>query len=127
MKLVKQPKDSKLCGQACAAMLVGCSLQKAIAGIGHTHGTRTKEIIAIVLHNSDLKTSWNRLLPGPPSCNMSRYSFALCKVVPFNRIAAGPSHWILYHDREYYDPAATKPEQYLNPLYRITSHLVFVR
>ena len=48
MALIKQPRNSKLCGHCCIATVLGISLEEAITLIGHTKGTKTKELITHV-------------------------------------------------------------------------------
>lgn len=43
MKLIRQPKGSHVCGQACVAMIVGCSLEEATAEMGQGR-TATKKV-----------------------------------------------------------------------------------
>lgn len=43
---VPQPSGSKVCGQACIAMVLGISLDDAVKLVGHARATRTKEISA---------------------------------------------------------------------------------
>lgn len=45
---VQQLEDSKLCGQACIASVLGISLDEACERVGHRRGTKAKEI-ALVL------------------------------------------------------------------------------
>lgn len=45
MNLITQPPGSSLCGQACVAMIAGISLEESIKIFGHSHSSKTKQII----------------------------------------------------------------------------------
>lgn len=44
IKHLRQPPGSRLCGQTCVAMITGVSIDKVVEIIGHTRGTRIKEL-----------------------------------------------------------------------------------
>lgn len=45
MRLVRQPEGSRLCGQACVAMLLGISLDGAVELVGTRRGLRARQIV----------------------------------------------------------------------------------
>ena len=113
LRLIHQPPDSKMCGQACLAMLCGISLEEAVALIGHAHGTKTKEIIQ-ALRILGVKVNSDRLIRiglrkggFPTTC--------LCRVIAFkeDRKALKEiynwSHWVVLHEGRIYDPAYQRP------------------
>jgi hypothetical protein len=92
--MVKQPENSKLCGQCCLATILNISLEDSIALIGHKHGTRTKELIRHFPTDSD------RLSKAGID-----FYFALCKVHFEDQ---KQTHWIVYKDGMVYDPVIGK-------------------
>lgn len=48
MKLVRQTKTDKLCGQCCVAMVMDITLEHSIKLFSHIHGTRHKELSKII-------------------------------------------------------------------------------
>ena len=108
MRLVRQPINSNQCGQACVAMVCGITLDAAVAAVGTTGRTRTKQLIAVLrLHG--VKCG-GRLKLGLPQ------STAICKVT--DDIDA---HWVVRHKGIFYDPATGC--SVLPKHWRITSHL----
>lgn len=98
MKHVQQPPRSRLCGQACVAMLTGVTLDAAAATMGHRHGTRTREVVAAlgaVAAGHRLTTLRRRREPPSP---------ALCKVT-WKR----GSHWVIWAAPDVYDPDLPAP------------------
>lgn len=87
---VSQPKNSQLCGQACVASLLGVSLEDAIEKVGHSHGTKTKEIA------SALELTKNRRVRG------------VAKIPSLISIRRGKErnwHWVLYEGDVVMDPS----------------------
>lgn len=114
MKLVRQPKNSNLCGQACVATLAGISLRDSI-DIFRTKGRTTTKKVRQALRQMGIGSS-PRLKRGFPKCPTAILKF----VHP-----DGNAHWVVWHQNKYYDPVAgvfKKPPKYLSES-RITSHL----
>ena len=116
MKLVRQPKDSTLCGQACVATLAGITLGKSIMFFGHKGRTRYKAVIQ-ALHQLgvDSGPGWKK---GFPKCKTAVMLYRL------DGEWTG-SHWVVWHKKKYYDPAAgvfRKEPKWLKDS-RVTSHL----
>ena len=127
MRHVKQPPLSKVCGQACMAMILNTGLLDAVRLCRHGHATRTADIVRVVTKNSNLSPVHDRLLSGRKLTAMTGCEgLWLCKVVPHNRKAAGPSHWVLWKNKRWFDPAAEASSKTLDPLYRVTSRMKFV-
>jgi hypothetical protein len=106
LKYIQQPKDSKLCGQACLAMVTGKSLKQIIALVGHSGGTRSSDLI-YVLRKLGYKTP-NRLLVLSKIPN-----YAIAKI-PHKNVKGYPKnasnwHWVVYWNGERYDPYWESP------------------
>lgn len=99
MKLVRQPEDSCLCGQACVATIAGVSLEESIRAFGGKRGkTRTKEV-AKALHDLGV-TSGDSLTrisknEGKPNCCIVKLHFKNTE----------NTHWTVYYNGLFYDPA----------------------
>jgi hypothetical protein len=86
---IKQPANTKYCGQCCLATILSIPLQEAFVLVGHKHSTHTSELIK---HLSGVSGKLRKqTLP----------SFALCRV-HFNDTKQ--THWILYKQGQVYDP-----------------------
>ncbi len=48
LKIIRQPKDSKICGHCCLSMITGKSTKAIIKLIGHEEGTTTKELVNVL-------------------------------------------------------------------------------
>jgi hypothetical protein len=112
MKLVRQPKGSKQCGQACVAMVAGVSLKQSIELFKHTSSTRTRDIIK-ALRCAGIRCTSSRLVPFRHD---TLFLTAIVKVQPlFNR--KNNWHWVVWHNGKVYDPsgyvAAGIPVSYL--------------
>ena len=115
MKLIKQPEGSSLCGQACVAMLAGVSLEKSVSVFGKRGGTTTKEVIAAlkklgVKCGNKLFLAKNHIMT--PIC-IAKLHFSWDK---------SHTHWTIYHNGVFYDPAIGKTERYPEGV-RVTSFL----
>jgi len=95
MKLVRQPRDSNLCGQSCIATLANISLEDACLVVGTKGCTNTADLKA-ALDLLGIKHA-ERRTRGEPS------DTALLYFQSKDRKAA---HWVLWHRKKYYDPAA---------------------
>lgn len=110
-----QPPGSKLCGQTCVAMLAGVTLEESVRVFGRKGGTNTKQV-AEALGKLGIK-SGDRLvrpkfLDELPSCCIAKIHFTDAK----------NTHWTVYRDGLYYDPAYgiyEFPPEYM----RVTSYL----
>lgn len=89
MDYLLQPLNSKLCGHCCLAMILNISLEESISLIGHTKGTKTKEL---TIHFSHLP-----LRIGQPRI------YSLCISRPTSKKVYG-WHWVLYKEGMIYDP-----------------------
>lgn len=115
MKLVKQPKDSNLCGQACVAMLCGLTLEQAILLVGTRGKTHTKPLKkalrAFGVHCGD------RRVRGMPNKDET--------ALLFWKGGGTKGHWMVWHKGKYYDPVAgvfRRVPRWLSES-RVTSHL----
>lgn len=96
MKLVKQPKGSNLCGQACVATIGNISLEDSIRIFDREGRTNTKDLIyALELLGFVCAT---RLKRGKPEQD----DLAIVKFLHPNR----KSHWVVWYKGKYYDPIA---------------------
>jgi hypothetical protein len=90
----------KTCGHACLAMLSGKSEIDIIQLIGHSRGTKTKEIIN-ALNELNIKNS-EKLVRH---CNKNPLpEIGILKTVPRGRKASGNWHWILKYKERFLDP-----------------------
>ncbi len=112
MRLVQQPKDSKLCGQACVAMVLVITLEEACASMGRKKTSTADIVDALGAGGVKVAKQRKRSRGGP---------------LPKRAILAGRSqvdgksiHWLLQWDGKIYDPAA----HYAPHSYAITSYIV---
>jgi hypothetical protein len=112
-----QPLHSSLCGQACVAMILGCSLARAVEMLGK--GCTTGPQLSKVLYDYKVHASPSqiRLSKARRIYRNQKYS----QYVPEKCIAkvrsAGvkKSHWVLFWDRKEYDPYPVRvPWQYIS-------------
>lgn len=96
--IVAQPEGSKQCGHACVAMLTGESLEKCIEVIGHTRGTRTKEIVKALRHFG--LTCGDRLRPPSKNYPVPKIGIANVKI---KRRSSG--HWVVRVTDYIFDPS----------------------
>ncbi len=102
LKHVRQPENSRLCGQCCVAMLCGIQLQDAILAFGHAHGTRTAEMrralerygMTVTGRRGGLRRIADGYLPVT----------ALVKMLPPRGVRSRRSHWVVVHEGRVYDP-----------------------
>jgi len=107
IKPVFQPAGSRLCGHACVAMVVGVPLEEVIAVIGHSHGTKTKELVSAlrcfgVVCSNRLRVV-KTTLPD------------LCIAEQPNKTGSN-WHWVVMDHGRRYDPAALCSDPNDNPL-----------
>lgn len=94
MKLVKQPKGSSLCGQACVAMLAGVSLEESTETFRTKGCTRYKALIqALRQLGVESAEKWKM---GHPTGDA---------IIRFTNQELGCSHWVVFFKGKYYDPA----------------------
>jgi hypothetical protein len=104
MSFTKQPRNSRLCGQSVVAMALGITLGEACRLVGHTHATRTRELLAALgklCTDGRLVEVVRRPIPD----------FAILKVVPIGQLkdGHGPWHWVLRRGADVYDPELSTP------------------
>lgn len=113
--MIKQPTNSKLCGQCCLATILNISLEEAIQLVGHNKGTYYKDLIKHFNHD--------KIKRGLPPVK------ALCLIRPREK-TNWRGHWILYlgkEDNDCYDPTLGNlinldiMLEYLNA--RVVSHI----
>lgn len=114
MNLIRQPRGSSLCGQACIATICEVSLDEACKMVGTKGYTTTKRLIQ-ALTMMGMSTG-SRLKRGMPESGL-----AILKVTRFD----GRSHWVIWKNGKFYDPAAGVfrglPSYLQNS--KVTSHL----
>ncbi len=115
MKLVRQPKGSKLCGQACIATVCNITLEEAIELVGTKGRTNTKQLKA-ALGAKGIKHGDRRIR-----------GFPLGSALLFWKSHSIPSrnHWTVWYNEKYYDPVAGVFRRVPNHLResRVTSYL----
>ena len=113
MKLVRQPTDSKLCGQACVATICNISLEEAIMLVRKQGATRTRDLKRC-LHAMGVPHGSRRIrgMPKEGSALLFWTGDTGC-------------HWTVWHNQKHYDPAAgvfRKTPKHLECA-KVTSHL----
>jgi len=93
MKLVRQPNNSTLCGQACIATICNITLEQAIIDVGKKGKTKTKDLIKGLKTNGVI--CGNRRKNGWPKGN----AILFYKIQNFY-------HWVLWYNKKFYDPNA---------------------
>ena len=114
MRLCRQPSGSNQCGQACIATICNIELFDACCMMRTKGKTRTKQLIA-ALTQMGMYTG-PRLKRGFPESGLAILKF----VHP-----DGQSHWVVWENGKYYDPAAgvfRKTPKYLQDS-KVTSYL----
>lgn len=99
IRLLKQPKGSRLCGQTCIAMLAGLPLDKVVNIVG-PRGT-TVQHLATALERLGFETS-GRLKFANVDVDLPSICIAQVKY-PQRR----SWHWVLFVDGCAYDPSQT--------------------
>lgn len=97
VKHVLQPLGSRLCGQACLAMLLGITLADAVDRIGHRKATKTKELLRVLReegYEPEGRLKWKKA--GPPKTGTLLLSI---RRPPLNW-----KHWAVMEDGVIYDP-----------------------
>lgn len=116
MELVRQPKNSSLCGQACVATIAGVSLEKSIKVFGGTKGgTRTRQVVEALrklgIACGDKLTRINKDTEKSPTCIVKQH-FDDTKI----------THWVVYYYGYYLDPDIGIYKEYIDGM-RETSYL----
>ena len=106
MKLIAQPIESKLCGQACVAMLLGIPLEDSIKLFGHQKGTSAL-MIHEVLATQGIKC--DKKLAVAPYKHLKGWCSAVVTFmkVQMHKDKTGKrpsSHWVLNVYGKIYDP-----------------------
>lgn len=96
MQLVRQGRNQ--CGQACVAMVLGVSLEKAVMLVGRKGLTSTRHLVQAI-----------RSVGG--SCGSHLVRMAKGRELPETAILlfnhpSGRSHWVVWHRKKFYDPHA---------------------
>ena len=124
MRLIRQPKNSQQCGQACVAMIAGVSLSHSLQVFGWNGCTSVKRMVKAL-------TAYNISLPKHQLTRMGRNT-----VLPNNCIlklrwtdykGIQQSHWVVKHGKDIYDPGRGGRNPIYNPLVkpRFTSYLEY--
>lgn len=122
MELVLQPYRSKICGHCCVAMVANKTVEQVTEYIGHSYGTKTRDIIS-VLNNLGIKNSGKlKLLPRHRKTELYNLP-ETCLLVSrtSNEQLHGNWHWIVYHKGEIYCPSAGKFKSLDNYLIRLNA------
>lgn len=111
MRRVYQPDNSKLCGQACVAMILNVSLMEAVTEFGHSHVTHAQDVIDVLrkwgFTTGDRCKRLSGDLRGLKLRDVESWHDAFpkrCMLRIGCRGMAG-SHWVLLWDGKVYDPA----------------------
>ena len=97
INLIKQPKDSNLCGQACVAMIAGISLKESIRLFGSRGKTGTK-------------TLYHALKERGMTCSEKAVRIKnnnkpkIC-IVTIHYTGYKNKHFCVWNNNKYYDPA----------------------
>lgn len=95
--LIRQPKKSHLCGQACVAMIAGISLAESIKLFNSKGGTSTRKVYhALQKRGISCSDKATRI----KNDNKPR----LCMVI-IHYTEVKYTHWCIWNDNKYYDPA----------------------
>ena len=125
MKVVLQEPESKVCGQACLAMILGVTLDEACELVGHRKGTKTRELVAVL--RAQGKPCGPRLIPFR-RWGLHPHFRGLAKLSR----GSGNWHWVVIWDDVVYDPlqgasSLSDFEQSLPEGQRLTSGLFLGR
>lgn len=118
MKILYQPEGSKTCGHHCVAMIAEVPVFEVVKVIGHTNGTRTKEIAAALRH-----FGFN------PAERLKRFHHQkqLPVICMLKIIYRKNSHWVVYNNGFVYCPGLGvyryHKQAFLNQKGRATSFL----
>ncbi len=117
MRLVLQPTGSNVCGQACVAMLAGCTIEEACALVGKKGKTRSRDLIT-ALRSSGFFTG--------DRCVRFRGFDCLPSTAILHLVHPDWRHWALWNEGQVWDPGG-KPTGFFTgcrqKLLRITSFL----
>ena len=106
MRHIRQPAGSRICGQACLAMLAGIALEEAVRVVGHRRGTKTREILAAldklgVPHAPRLRPIRGGQVIKVPSLLVVRFGQR-----------RGSWHWVVLNGVDMLDPALEVPAHF---------------
>lgn len=106
MRPLFQPSGSNLCGQTCVAMIAEVSLQRVCTVMGHSHSTRTREIVTVLralgiecsdrLQRISKQTRFPARDPLPKRC--------IVHVVWDKPNGGYHRHWIVYWNGQIFNP-----------------------
>lgn len=94
LKLVRQGNDNN-CGQCCLATILGISLEKAIEDVGKKGLTNYRHLIKVF-------KKYNINCDNGCTLGGDHLDPAILKFSTSNR---KKSHWVIYFNKRYYDPA----------------------
>lgn len=117
--MILQDRSSKTCGQCCLATILDITLEEAISLIGHSKGTRSKEL------TKHFNSSKNKR--GFPPNDGRLHLCILRWKTKSGKMNTGNWHWVLYRDNQVYDPGLgqfIRSDGYFNAVEdaRITSY-----
>lgn len=119
MKLVIQPPRSRVCGQACVAMIAELPLVSVCGVFGHAHATTTKHVTDALARLGVEAKPLVKATRGFISPEVKRAIIRL----HWGSKKAG-THWIVFYDGDFYCPVYGKnPDWNLFPLMRYTSYI----
>jgi len=99
VKLVTQPQNSNLCGQACVATIAGKSIEDSIKAFGGKSGkTRTRDVV-YALHTLGVEC-------GDKLTRISKKTGKTnCCIVKLHFDNTKNTHWTVFYNGLFYDPA----------------------
>lgn len=124
MKLIKQPENSNLCGQACVAMLLGISLEESIELIGKKGKTSLKHLKPAISSKYIVKDRER-------TTSMPIYSRVALLSIKFDysKVIKPYTHWVVKSGVYIFDPAWRKvliPQFELTCRGRVTSMIPLI-
>ena len=89
LTLISQPPGSNLCGQAVVATLLGITLDASVELFGHSHSTRTRELVTALRANG-------YTVPGRLVRVSKRRHMFVNSIWKVRWKKSGRSHWVLH-------------------------------
>lgn len=99
MELIRQPKNSYLCGQSSIATIAGITLEESIKVYGHNKSTNMPQ------HKKALESlgfSTGKLIKAD---NRKSYNLPHLSIVRLEKIGRNMGHLVVHCDGKFYDPA----------------------
>lgn len=97
-RYIRQPEGSNLCGQTCVAMIADIPLEESITAFGKRSCTTTKDVIK-ALRSLGISC-------GDSLISLKKQEKTPTCMVVLHFEGAKHTHWTIYHDGLYYDPAS---------------------